>query len=104
MIHLTGTFLFSNVINLEVILSSTEKQLHQTMSISFPSYCVPCFMFHVSTLLLLLNFVANNTLYGIVLWPLHIYQQKHPLNFIFLGLFTASLSLTVAVSCANTEG
>lgn len=39
-----------------------------------------------------------------VLWPLHIYQQKHPLNFIFLGLFTASLSLTVGVTCANTDG
>ncbi|KAL6517234.1 hypothetical protein OROHE_017940 [Orobanche hederae] len=40
----------------------------------------------------------------LVLWPLYVYQQKHPLNFIFLGLFTASLSLTVGVSCANTEG
>ncbi|CAI9771020.1 unnamed protein product [Fraxinus pennsylvanica] len=40
----------------------------------------------------------------ILLWPLHIYQQKHPLNFVFLGLFTASLSLTVGVTCANTEG
>ncbi|KAL7105109.1 hypothetical protein ABFS83_07G024100 [Erythranthe nasuta] len=40
----------------------------------------------------------------ILLWPLHVYQQTHPLNFIFLGLFTASLSLTVGVSCANTEG
>lgn len=39
-----------------------------------------------------------------MLWPLHVYQQKHPLNFIFLGLFTASLSLTVGVSCANTDG
>ncbi|KAL3626194.1 BI1-like protein [Castilleja foliolosa] len=40
----------------------------------------------------------------ILLWPLYVYQQKHPLNFIFLGLFTASLSITVGVSCANTEG
>ncbi|VFQ79817.1 unnamed protein product [Cuscuta campestris] len=40
----------------------------------------------------------------ILLWPLHVYQQKHPLNFIFLGLFTASLSLTVGMSCANTDG
>lgn len=39
-----------------------------------------------------------------VMWPLHVYQQKHPLNFVFLGLFTASLSLTVGVTCANTEG
>ncbi|XP_048129610.1 BI1-like protein isoform X1 [Rhodamnia argentea] len=40
----------------------------------------------------------------LLLWPLHIYQQKHPLNFVFLGLFTLSLSLTVGVSCANTDG
>ncbi|XP_075506750.1 BI1-like protein [Primulina tabacum] len=40
----------------------------------------------------------------VLLWPLFVYQQKHPLNFIFLGLFTASLSITVGVSCANTEG
>ncbi|KAG6428080.1 hypothetical protein SASPL_112329 [Salvia splendens] len=40
----------------------------------------------------------------ILLWPLHIYRQKHPLNLVFLGLFTASMSLTVGVSCANTEG
>lgn len=39
-----------------------------------------------------------------VLWPLHIYQQKHPLNFVFLGLFTMSLSITVGVVCANTKG
>jgi len=40
----------------------------------------------------------------VLLWPMYVYQQKHPLNFIFLGLFTLSLSLTVGVSCANTEG
>ncbi|XP_062176763.1 BI1-like protein [Alnus glutinosa] len=40
----------------------------------------------------------------ILLWPMYVYQQKHPLNFIFLGLFTLSLSLTVGVSCANTDG
>ncbi|OVA20099.1 Bax inhibitor 1-related [Macleaya cordata] len=40
----------------------------------------------------------------ILMVPLYIYQQKHPLNFVFLGLFTACLSVTVAVACANTEG
>ena len=39
-----------------------------------------------------------------VLWPLYHYQQKHPQNFIFLGLFTVCLSLTIGVACANTEG
>lgn len=40
----------------------------------------------------------------VLLWPLHVYQQKHPLNFVLLGLFTTCLSLTVGVSCANTDG
>ncbi|KAK9137116.1 hypothetical protein Sjap_007710 [Stephania japonica] len=40
----------------------------------------------------------------ILMWPLYIYHQKHPHNFVFLGLFTASLSVTVGVACANTEG
>ncbi|XP_031097652.1 BI1-like protein [Ipomoea triloba] len=40
----------------------------------------------------------------ILLWPLHVYQQKHPLNLVFLGLFTTSLSFTVGMTCANTDG
>lgn len=39
-----------------------------------------------------------------VIWPLHIYHQKHPINLILLALFTISLSFTVGVSCAMTEG
>ncbi|GFZ14059.1 bax inhibitor-1 family protein [Actinidia rufa] len=42
--------------------------------------------------------------YCAVLCPLYVYQQKHPLNLIILGLFTLCLSLTVGVSCANTDG
>ncbi|CAN6452772.1 unnamed protein product [Victoria cruziana] len=40
----------------------------------------------------------------LLMFPLYIYQQKHPLNFIFLGFFTTFLSLSVGVACANTEG
>jgi len=40
----------------------------------------------------------------ILMFPLYHYQQKHPLNFVFLGLFTVCLSLSVGVACANTEG
>ena len=40
----------------------------------------------------------------ILLYPMYVYQQRHPLNFIFLGLFTVCLSFTVGVACANTEG
>ncbi|XP_052191304.1 BI1-like protein [Diospyros lotus] len=52
-----------------------------------------------STLLLFLMFLPL-----FLLWPLYVYQQKHPLNLIVLGLFTVSLSLTVGVSCAVTAG
>ncbi|EEF45423.1 Transmembrane BAX inhibitor motif-containing protein, putative [Ricinus communis] len=40
----------------------------------------------------------------VLLWPLHVYHQKHPVNLIVLGLFTVSLSLLVGVSCAQTDG
>ncbi|XP_074312097.1 BI1-like protein [Silene latifolia] len=40
----------------------------------------------------------------VLLWPLYVYQQRHPHNLIILGLFTICLSLTVGVSCANTDG
>ncbi|XP_061349785.1 BI1-like protein [Gastrolobium bilobum] len=40
----------------------------------------------------------------IFLFPLLKYQQKHPHNYILLGLFTLSISLTVGVTCANTDG
>jgi len=40
----------------------------------------------------------------VLLIPLYHYQQKHPLNFVFLGPFTICLSLSVGVACANTSG
>ncbi|XP_072984708.1 BI1-like protein [Typha latifolia] len=40
----------------------------------------------------------------VLLCPLYHYQQRHPLNFVFLGLFTLCLSLSVGVACANTQG
>ncbi|KAJ1419046.1 BI1-like protein [Sesbania bispinosa] len=33
-----------------------------------------------------------------------LYQQKHPHSYILLGLFTVSISLTVGVTRANTDG
>lgn len=47
---------------------------------------------------------TNQRLFFTVMFPLYHYQQKHPLNFIFLGLFTVFLSLSVGVACANTQG
>ncbi|CAJ1962331.1 unnamed protein product [Sphenostylis stenocarpa] len=52
-----------------------------------------------SSLLLVLLFLPF-----IFLIPLLKYQQKHPHNYIFLGLFTVSISSTIGVTCANTDG
>ncbi|XP_058106142.1 protein LIFEGUARD 4-like [Magnolia sinica] len=40
----------------------------------------------------------------IVLCPLYYYSQRHPVNFLLLGLFTVSISFTVGLSCAFTVG
>ncbi|KAF5950874.1 hypothetical protein HYC85_012867 [Camellia sinensis] len=48
--------------------------------------------------------ILTTMVWTVMLWPLYVYQQKHPLNLIILGLFTMCLSLTVGVSCANTDG
>ncbi|XP_050364727.1 protein LIFEGUARD 4-like [Argentina anserina] len=40
----------------------------------------------------------------IVLCPLYYYYQRHPVNFILLGIFTISLAFTVGLTCAFTSG
>ncbi|RDX84318.1 BI1-like protein, partial [Mucuna pruriens] len=63
-----------------------------------------------STLLLVLVFLPflctslSANFPSSLLIPLLKYQQKHPHNYILLGLFTVSISSTVGVTCANTEG
>ncbi|XP_027096201.1 protein LIFEGUARD 2-like [Coffea arabica] len=40
----------------------------------------------------------------IVLCPLYYYHQKHPVNYLLLGVFTAALAFAVGLTCAYTEG
>nr|GLL42670.1 BI1-like protein [Ipomoea trifida] len=40
----------------------------------------------------------------IVLCPLYYYHQKHPYNYILLGIFTVALSFAVGLTCAYTSG
>ncbi|XP_055824141.1 BI1-like protein [Solanum dulcamara] len=54
---------------------------------------------HGKTILLILLILPL-----LLLLPLYFYRKKYPLNFVFLGLFTISLSISVGVACANTEG
>ncbi|KAL3531311.1 hypothetical protein ACH5RR_010633 [Cinchona calisaya] len=40
----------------------------------------------------------------IVLWPLYYYHQKHPVNYLLLGVFTVALALAVGMTCSYTSG
>ncbi|MCD9641430.1 Protein LIFEGUARD 4 [Datura stramonium] len=40
----------------------------------------------------------------ITLCPLYYYHQKHPVNFLLLGLFTVTLAFAVGLTCAFTSG
>ncbi|XP_074576685.1 protein LIFEGUARD 2-like [Curcuma longa] len=40
----------------------------------------------------------------IILCPLYMYQERHPINLLLLGLFTVSISFAVGMSCAFTSG
>ncbi|XP_062085456.1 protein LIFEGUARD 2 [Humulus lupulus] len=40
----------------------------------------------------------------IVLCPLYYYYQKHPVNYLLLGIFTISLAFSVGLTCAFTSG
>lgn len=47
--------------------------------------------------------LANN-LCGAVMCPLYYYHQKHPVNYLLLGIFTVSLAFAVGLTCAFTSG
>ncbi|CAN0898194.1 Protein LIFEGUARD 4 [Linum grandiflorum] len=40
----------------------------------------------------------------IVLCPLYYYHQKHPVNYLLLGIFTVAISFAVGLTCAFTSG
>ncbi|GAB4841641.1 Protein LIFEGUARD 2 [Ancistrocladus abbreviatus] len=40
----------------------------------------------------------------ITLCPLYYYHQKHPVNYMLLGIFTLSLAFVVGLTCAYTSG
>ncbi|KAH9606611.1 hypothetical protein KSS87_011185 [Heliosperma pusillum] len=40
----------------------------------------------------------------IVLCPLYYYHQKHPLNFLLLGIFTVAFAFSIGLTCAYTSG
>ncbi|KAF5462676.1 hypothetical protein F2P56_018664 [Juglans regia] len=40
----------------------------------------------------------------LVMLPLYFYHQKHPFNYLLLGIFTLSLAFVVGLTCAFTSG
>ncbi|RAL42158.1 unnamed protein product [Cuscuta campestris] len=40
----------------------------------------------------------------IVLCPLYYYHQRHPYNYVLLGIFTVAISFSVGLTCAYTSG
>ncbi|CAM8973627.1 unnamed protein product [Rhodiola kirilowii] len=40
----------------------------------------------------------------IVLCPLQYYHQKHPVNYVLLGIFTVSMAFVIGMTCAFTSG
>ncbi|GFZ13598.1 bax inhibitor-1 family protein [Actinidia rufa] len=38
-----------------------------------------------------------------LLWPMYYYHQRHPVNYILLGVFTVSIAFAVGLSCAFTS-
>ncbi|KAJ0512636.1 hypothetical protein HanHA300_Chr10g0348411 [Helianthus annuus] len=40
----------------------------------------------------------------ITLCPLYFYHQRHPVNYVLLGIFTVSLAFSVGLTCAFTSG
>ncbi|XP_019070197.1 BI1-like protein isoform X1 [Solanum lycopersicum] len=54
---------------------------------------------HGKTILLILLILPL-----LLLLPLYFYRQKHPLNFVFLGIYTITLSISIGIACATING
>ncbi|XP_041018781.1 protein LIFEGUARD 2-like [Juglans microcarpa x Juglans regia] len=64
----------------------------------------PIAYFFVSTGAGLALYIVVIILPFLVLCPLFYYHQKHPLNYLLLGIFTVSLAFVVGLTCAFTSG
>lgn len=64
----------------------------------------PIASFFVSTGAGLALYIVVIIMPFLVLCPLYYYHQKHPVNYLLLGLFTISLAFAVGLTCAFTSG
>ncbi|KAF8392328.1 hypothetical protein HHK36_022670 [Tetracentron sinense] len=64
----------------------------------------PIAYFFVSTGTGLALYIVLIIMPFIVLCPLYHYYQKHPVNYLLLGLFTVAIAFAVGLTCAFTSG
>ncbi|KAG2697026.1 hypothetical protein I3760_07G087000 [Carya illinoinensis] len=87
------------------IYSIITIQLLATIAVAAVVVSVhPIADFFVSTGAGLALYIVIIILPFLVLCPLFYYHQKHPLNYLLLGIFTVSLAFVVGLTCAFTSG
>ncbi|KAJ8899427.1 hypothetical protein K2173_018401 [Erythroxylum novogranatense] len=87
------------------IYSILTLQLLTTIAVAaVVVYVRPIAVFFVSTGAGLALYIVLILMPFIVLCPLYFYHQKHPVNYLLLGIFTVSLAFAVGLTCAFTKG
>lgn len=87
------------------VYSIISLQLLVTVAVAAVVVSVhPIAVFFVSTGAGLALYIVLIILPFIVLCPLYYYHQRHPVNYLLLGVFTVSLAFAVGLTCAFTSG
>uniref|UniRef100_A0A1D1Y5R6 BI1-like protein n=1 Tax=Anthurium amnicola TaxID=1678845 RepID=A0A1D1Y5R6_9ARAE len=87
------------------VYSIVSVQLLLTVAVAAVVVFVhPIAHFFVSSPAGLALYITLIVLPFIALCPLYYYSQRHPVNFLLLGIFTLSLSFAVGLTCAFTSG
>ncbi|CAK9136181.1 unnamed protein product [Ilex paraguariensis] len=87
------------------IYSIVALQLVLTIAVgAMVVYVTPITIFFVTTTAGLVLYIVLIVTPIIVLIPLYYYYQRHPVNFLLLGIFTVTLAFAVGLTCAFTSG
>lgn len=87
------------------IYSIVAIQLLLTISVGAIVVSIPPFAtFFVSTGAGLALYIVLIITPFIVMCPLYYYHQRHPVNYILLGVFTITFSFAIGLTCAFTSG
>ncbi|GAB2298235.1 Protein LIFEGUARD 4 [Dionaea muscipula] len=87
------------------IYSVVALQLLATIAVGATVVTVhPIATFFVSTSAGLALYIVLIITPFIVLCPLYYYHQRHPVNYLLLGIFTISMAFAIGLTCAFTSG